>query len=324
MSPLAVAPGIWRITVPLPYRPRTVHAYLLDAPGGRLALVDGGANTDDAWAALDAGVRAVRGGWSAVELHVVTHMHMDHIGLARRVKDASGAPLAMGRLDAERAAHAAAHPEEEARYRENLLTEAGAAPDLVARAAAVGTADAATSGYVECDHPLPELTAPLPGLGEWRAVWTPGHTAGHISLHRPRDRVLVGGDAILPRITPTIGVNRQRPDPVGDYLGTIERVEMLHVELVLPGHGEPLRDPPQRLTELRSDALAESERVLQLLGSEKRTAAEIAAARYHGRSLPPAQRVQAIRETLAHLHHLIAIEKVASGQDAGVVRFWHL
>lgn len=323
MQTTAVAPGVWRIPVPLPFRPRTVHAYLLDAGDGGFALVDGGAHTEDGWAALDAGVRGVAGRWDAVRLHVVTHMHMDHIGLARRIRDESGAPLAMGRLDAERAEHAARHPDEEARYRELLLVEAGASPDLIARATAVNGAAGAAGRFVECDHPLPEPLADLPGLPDWRAVWTPGHTAGHISLHRAADGVLVAGDAVLPTITPTIGVNRQRPDPVSDYLEALDRIAGLAPRTVLPGHGDPIEDPDARLQVLREETISESDRVLRILGDERRTATEVAEARYAGRDLPPGQRVQAIRESLAHLHHLVAVGGVTSGQDARVVRFWH-
>lgn len=322
MPTTMVAPGVWRIAVPLPFRPRTVHAYLLETGADGLALVDGGAHTDDGWEALDAGVHGVAGGWDAVRLHVVTHMHLDHIGLARRIREASGAPLAMGRLDAERAAHAALHPDEEARYRELLLVEAGAPPDLIARATAVNGAAAAAARFVECDVPLAEPTADLPGAPDWRAIWSPGHTAGHVSLHRATDGVVVAGDAVLPGISPTIGVNRQRPDPIADYLDALDRIAGLPPRLILPGHGDPIGEPGPRLAELRAETLAESRRVLELLAAERRTAAEVAEARYAGRELPPAQRVQAIRECVAHLHHLVALGRVASGQDGRTVRFW--
>ncbi|MDP9347848.1 MAG: MBL fold metallo-hydrolase, partial [Gemmatimonadota bacterium] len=105
-----LAPGLWRITTPLPFRPPHVHAYLAGLEDGRWMLVDGGVNTDAAWAALDAGVREAAGGWERVAAHLVTHMHVDHVGLVRRVREACGAPLLMGALDAERMAHAEAHP----------------------------------------------------------------------------------------------------------------------------------------------------------------------------------------------------------------------
>lgn len=322
MDPSVAAPGVWRITVPLPYRPRTVHAYLVEADGGSFALVDGGADTDDGWAALDRGVRAVAGRWSLVRLHVVTHMHVDHLGLAGRIREASGAPLAMGRLDAERAAHATEHPEEEARYRERLLTEAGAAPELVARASAVPAAGARGGGAPHCDHPLREPVDAIPGLAGWQVLWSPGHTAGHVSLFRPGDGLLIAGDAVLPGITPTIGVNRQRSDPVSDYLQGLERISAAGPELVLPGHGPPIVEPHARLQELRQETLAESQRVLRLLENGGRTAAEVANERYAGRDLPWAQRVQAIRESIAHLHHLLAGGRAWSERDGQVVRFW--
>lgn len=320
MQIAAVAPGVWRVTVPLPFRPRTVHAYLLEADGGRLALVDGGADTDRCWGVLDAAVRAATAGWSSVVLHVVTHMHVDHIGLARRVREASGAPLAMGRLDAERAAHAAANPEEEATYRGRLLREAGAPADLIGQLAG-RAADPAS--HVPCDHPLPEPLSSLPSLDAWQAVWTPGHTAGHVSLFRSDDGVLIAGDAVLPRVSPTIGVNRQRPDPVADYLHALARIEELAPSLILPGHGEPIPRGSARIAELRAQTLAESARVLALLDTDGRTTAEVAAARYAGRDLPDAQVMQAIRETAAHLHHLVATGEAASRREGDVVRFWH-
>src|SRR6202008_4362478 len=91
----AVARGVWRITTPLVSRPPTVHAYLAELAPGRFLLVDGGVATDAGWTALDAGVRAVAERWEAVALHVVTHMHMDHVGLASRVRELSGAPVLM-------------------------------------------------------------------------------------------------------------------------------------------------------------------------------------------------------------------------------------
>src|SRR6185436_16692501 len=94
----------------------------------------------------------------------------------------------------------------------------------------------------------------VPRAPGWRFVWTPGHTAGHVSLFRADDRVLVAGDAVMPRITPTLGVNRQREDPVGDYLEALERLRGLRPALVLPGHGEPLDDGGARMRELHDAA----------------------------------------------------------------------
>jgi len=318
-----VAEDVWRITTPMPFRPRSVHAYLVRAPGERWFLVDGGVNTDEAWAALDAGVRAVAGGWERISLHVVTHMHLDHQGLSARVRGASGAPLAMGRLDAERAAHAAAHPEEEASYRAELLRTHGVPPELL-RSLETGRPQADPYGsFVPADHLLPSATTPtpLPGAEGWETVWTPGHTAGHVGLFRPRDGVLLAGDAVLPRITPTIGVNRQREDPVGDYLAALARLRSLAPTLALAGHGDPMPDPARRISELERATREETERVGALLAPEPATAWEVTRARYAERDLPPSALMLALRETLAHPSHLAGLRRAARSVQEGVARF---
>lgn len=316
MSSIQPAPDIYRIRVPLAGRPREVSAYLLANGAGSFTLVDGGMNTDACWTALGAGVREAAGGWEAIELHVVTHMHLDHIGLVERVRAASGAPLAIGRLDGERAAHANAEPEEEADYREHLLRSNGA-PDELLEAVQRGRERAnPLASWVEPDRLLEEGDE-LPG--GWRVVWTPGHTAGHISLLRPSDRVLIGGDAVLPKITATIGVNRQRADPVGDFLAALQRLLDADLRLLLPGHGEPIAEPAHRILQLLDDTTAETARVHSLLEREPQTAWQLAARRYAERDLPASMQMQALRETLAHLQHLEAAgQAVRSGQNDAV------
>lgn len=295
------ASGVWRITTPLPFRPREVHAYLVELDAGGGMLVDGGLNSADAWEVLDTGVRA-RAGWGAVRLNVVTHMHMDHIGLAARTRAASGAPLAMGKLDAERSANAALDPDEEAEYRAALFRENGMPPEVLQRVEQ--RRPAPPSEPLRVEYALGVQGGEIPLAPGWRWIWTPGHTAGHVSLFRSADRVLIGGDAVLPRVTPTIGVNRQRDDPVGDYLDALTRLETLQLACILPGHGEPITRSAERLAELRQATVTESQSVGELLAGQPRTAWEIARRRYPERELPPSAWAQALRETLAHLQHL--------------------
>ena len=311
---------MWRITTPLPFRPREVHAYLAYAPGGWM-LVDGGIGTDDAWAALDAGVRRAAGGWDAVRLHVVTHMHMDHVGLSRRARDACGAPVAMGRLDADRMAHAAAHPDDEAAYRLDLLRRCGAPAAWIEHVEGARKDAQPLAPPVEVDVTLDGREGDVPGAPGWRWVWTPGHTAGHVSLFRPEDRTLLAGDAVLARITPTLGVNRQRADPVGDYVEALERLEALDPALILGGHGEPPADPAARLRELRAAAEGETAAIRALLDAEGATTWEVVARRYPGREMHDATRMLALRETRAHLERLAARGAARCEETDGAERY---
>lgn len=302
--PTRVAPGVWRVTTPMPGRPPQVHAYLAELPAARWMLVDGGLGTEDAWAALEAGVGEVAGGWEAVAVHVVTHMHMDHVGLAARVKGASGARVLMGPLDAERMAHAAAHPDEEAEYRAELFRRCGAPPEWIAAVQQGHATARAMAPPVAVDATLDGDAGDVPGAEGWRHVWTPGHTAGHLSLFRPAGRVLVAGDAVLPRITPTLGVNRQREDPVGDYVEALDRLAALEPAVILPGHGDPVRGGA-RIAELRAAAVAETGAVEALLGAGPATTWEVVDRRYPGREMGAGTRMLALRETLAHLQRLV-------------------
>ncbi|MBB4634304.1 MBL fold metallo-hydrolase [Longimicrobium terrae] len=317
-----VAPGVWRVTTPLPFRPTQVHAWVVQLADGGAMLVDGGLNTPEAWSALDAGVHAAAGGWDAVRIHVVTHMHMDHVGLAARAAQASGATVVMHRLDVERMAHAAAHPDDEADYRAALLRRAGA-PDEVLRA--VEAARQGAEGLappVAADVMLDGESGELDGAPGWRWLWTPGHTAGHLSLFRAEDGVLIAGDAVLPRITPTLGVNRQRADPVGDYGAALHRLLALAPSLVLPGHGDPIADGSGRIAELLAAADAESDTVAGLLGDDGLTCWQVVDRRYPGREMGVSTRMLAVRETLAHLDRLAAAGRAVVAEDEhGAARF---
>jgi glyoxylase-like metal-dependent hydrolase (beta-lactamase superfamily II) len=312
--PAPVAPGVWRLTTPLPFRPREVHAYLV-ACESHFMLVDGGLNTPEGWTALEGGVRAVAGGWGAVRAHVVTHMHMDHVGLAARVRTASGARVAMGRLDAERMAHAAAHPDDEVAYRAALLRRSGAPEPALREVERARGGAAALAPPVEVDAVLDGDAGGVPDAPGWGFVWTPGHTAGHVSLHRAADGVLIAGDAVLPRITPTLGVNRQRPDPIGDYLVAMARLEALSPAVVLPGHGDPPADPVGRIRELAAAAVAETAEVARLLDAGPATVWELVARRDPHGEMPIPTQVLALREMLAHLERLVGLGRAV--EDAG-------
>lgn len=90
-----IRPDMWSIPVPMPDNPlRCVLVYLLEVPSG-VVLVDAGWNTEEAWAALVAGLAAAGYDPTDVQGVLVTHIHPDHYGLAGRVQEASGAWVAL-------------------------------------------------------------------------------------------------------------------------------------------------------------------------------------------------------------------------------------
>ena len=95
-----VRPGLWSIPVPMPRNPlRYVLIYALALPDG-LALIDVGWDSEESWRALVDGIAQTGHHVTDVRYAAVTHLHPDHFGLAPRLREVSGAALAMHSADA--------------------------------------------------------------------------------------------------------------------------------------------------------------------------------------------------------------------------------
>ena len=131
----------------------------------------------------------------------------------------------------------------------------------------------------------------------------PGHADGHICLLR--DGVLVAGDHLLQKITPTVGLYPDsRPDPLGDYLASLERTIELAPRVALPGHHGVVADPAGRAREIVEHHRRRLDETVAALGSEPRSAYEVSLALF-GAGLDASGRRFALAETLAHLERLV-------------------
>ncbi len=262
-----VRPGLWSIPVPIPNNPlRYVSVYLLELDSG-VALVDAGWPTDDAWDALNAGLEEAGGSMSDVRAVVVTHLHPDHYGLAGRVREASGAWVGLHPADASLI---------EARYHDTdglvermreLLAMSGVPQDKLPDLAFASMEVKSTLNVAQPDRLIED--AELLDLPGWdlRAVWTPGHSPGHICLFSDQHKLLLSGDHVLPRITPNIAFHSQQfANPLGDYLESLAKVRALHPDEVLPAHEYRFSGLDERvaaLEEHHAQRLAEIEGILQ-------------------------------------------------------------
>ena len=147
----------------------------------------------------------------------------------------------------------------------------------------------------------------------------PGHADGHICLLR--DGVLVAGDHVLPRISPAIALFPEaRPDPLGDYLESLQRTIELAPRLALPGHGEPILDPAGRAAELLEHHRLRLIETEAALGARPQSGFELSLALFGG-ELEPIQRRFAVGETLSHLERLVREGRAARGVDGGLLTY---
>lgn len=320
-----VRDGLWSIPVPIPDNPlRYVLVYALECRDG-LVLIDAGWDDESSWQALNDGLASIGYGIRDVEAVLVTHYHADHLGLAGRVREASGAWIALHALDAAHVVREQGAVEGLTdRLRDHL--ESHGSPAAEARR----VVDLVQIGLIT-DSPAPDVlledgeSVKIPGL-ELQVVWTPGHTPGHSCYYRPDQRLLFSGDHVLPRITPQIAVYSQTTgDPLADFLRSLERLEKFDVDEVLPAHEYRFRGLDHRLEVM---ARHHAERLVELYGAVRAdpgaTGWDLAARLTWSRpweSFDPFSRRFALGETIAHLTLLENRGEVRSGSD-GPIRWY--
>ncbi len=322
-----LAADLWSIPVPIPRNPlRYVNSYAFGADGG-LVLLDSGWNDSAAWEALTTGLESIGASVSDVRGVLVSHMHFDHAGLAGRLRDASGAWIAMHPADhAVIASPYLRDPEQAASGELAFLRSLGASPDEAAASVMP------PEGYrIFGDLALPdrELSdgdlADVPGW-RLRAVHTPGHTPGHLCFVDELSQRLFAGDHILPRITPNISIQGvERVDPLADYLESLAKVRDLDVDEVMPAHEWRFRGLAQRADDI---AAHHERRLAELLAAisanPDATSWDLAGQltwsrswdQYSGR-----MRISAVTETAAHVLELLRRGLISSsGGDVPTYR----
>jgi glyoxylase-like metal-dependent hydrolase (beta-lactamase superfamily II) len=149
----------------------------------------------------------------------------------------------------------------------------------------------------------PQLLDAGDEIDGWRVEVLPGHADGHIVLLR--DGVMIAGDTILGGITPAIGLYpNSRPDPLGDYLETLERIESMAPRIAYAGHKEPILDPAGRAREIIEHHRERLDGTAAALDGVPLSAYDVSLALFE-RDLSPAHRRLATAESLAHLERLV-------------------
>jgi glyoxylase-like metal-dependent hydrolase (beta-lactamase superfamily II) len=272
-----VLPGIWRLRLALPW-PGVPHgnAWAVAAEGG-IVLFDTGIGGKGRMRQFDLALAQAGFDLSDVRLLVCTHSHTDHYGLAAPIVENAGCELWMHprwehvRLLADDPAAALEQRLEVAR--QSGVPAAGLERYRESRSA---DDDNGIDAIVEPDRDL------LPGvevetdLGAWQVHETPGHAPSHVVLHQPESKLMISGDHLLGR-TVLFFDHGHSPDPVGEFLGSLDEVEPLDVSLCLPGHGRPFRDPDAKIAEARRQVGELLEKTRDGLAEGERTAFEIVA-----------------------------------------------
>lgn len=322
---LAQRAGIHRIALPTPFLVGRVNCWLIeDEP---LTLIDTGPNSgkslDDLERALAAHGRRIED----LELIILTHQHMDHLGLLEILARRSGAEVAALYLlepYLESFSRSATADDEFAQVvmrrhgvPDDLATVLGS---LAAAFRAFGSSGKVTRGLHDGD----ELEFRDRTL---RIFHRPGHSPSDTILWDPDREMLIAGDHLLAHISSNPLVSRPlsgdadqpRPQALLQYMESMRATREMPARLVLSGHGDPILEHVELIDERLRMHRRRAARILQILGDRPLTAYEIAL-RMWG-NVAVTQAYLTLSEVLGHLDLLVESGQAVEHDRGGVAVF---
>lgn len=272
----SVRPGIWSLPLALPdqHIPFSL-CYIVVGATGEIHLIDPGWDSDDNWQRIILALQKLGAAMSDVRSVVSTHLHADHLGLAGRVRAASGAPVALHRI--EQAALTAMNGNFAPAGAE-IFDGWGVPQDRRAEMSLARASSDLMPDFV-ADRLLEDGELLTLGELELTVIRTPGHTSGHICLESKEFGLIFTGDHVLPTIFSGLGLGgRSESNALIDYFNSLDAVSAFDDYEVCPGHGYRFVGIAERCAVLADHQLKRSREVAAvLLASADATVWEIAA-----------------------------------------------
>jgi glyoxylase-like metal-dependent hydrolase (beta-lactamase superfamily II) len=319
------AEGIRRLALPTPFAVGRVNAYLIeDDP---LTLVDAGPNSAETLVALEHELRSLGHRVEDLGLIVITHQHIDHFGLVNILAHRSGADVAALDLLAPWLATFKESVDADDAYAADIMATHGVPSDTRLALRAVAAMFHGWGGPANVTVPLGDGEQLTLRDRTLTARHRPGHSPSDTVFHdRDRDMLFAGDHLIAhissnPAITrPLVGSGDPRPQTLVLYLASLRQTHETELELVLPGHGEPI-DDHRALIERRFEMHTERrDRLDGLIHDRRRSAYELA--RELWGNVAVTQAYLTISEVLGHVDLLLNEGRAREVSDPdGVTRF---
>lgn len=308
------------IDVPLPRNPlKAINSYVIRGRDRNL-VIDTGMNRTECREVLMPGLEELGIDLERTDFFI-THLHADHLGLTGELAT-DKSKCYLGREEIEYL-----KGESDWDYMLQSFIDNGF-PASVAR-----DSMSQHPGRLYSSHRMVDMTPVSDGdvvtVGDYEltCIETPGHSPDHICLYDKNKGIFFSGDHVLFDITPNITVWRMRQNSLGDYLASLDRVSLLPVEMVLPGHRTARNSLSGRIEELKQHHRHRLEEVTAALQGGDKTAYEVAPyitwkIKYREwDDFPTTQKWFAVGETLAHLRYLEHEGKVRNYQKEGLTYY---
>jgi glyoxylase-like metal-dependent hydrolase (beta-lactamase superfamily II) len=328
---LAVAAdaGIHRLAIPTPFQVGRVNAYLIeDSP---LTLVDSGPNSGKALDELEQALAVHGHAIEDIELLIVSHQHIDHIGLASILARRSGAEVAALEQLAPYLVRFREQADLDDRFAQEIMLRHGIPSEVVTALRAVSASFRAWGAAVEVTRPLHDGEELKLRDHTLRVLHRPGHSPSDTVFLDESRSILLAADHLIkhissnPLLARPLGADEDftgpRPRALLDYMASLEKTREMDLSLVLSGHGEPISDHAALIDERFRLHRRRAEKIHGLVASQPRTAHEIAVELWG--NVAVTQAFLTLSEVLGHVDLLLSEARVSEDEDdrEGIVRF---
>jgi glyoxylase-like metal-dependent hydrolase (beta-lactamase superfamily II) len=323
-TPYAGARGVHCLAIPTPFAVGRVNCYLIeDEP---LTLLDAGPNSATSLTALEAALGEHGRRVEDLERIVVTHQHIDHIGLIDILAKRSGAEVcALDRL----APWLASYKQEmEANdsFSAQIMLRNGIPQDVVYALRAVSASFRGWGAAAQVSRPLAEGELLQFASRAWRVLYRPGHSPSDTVFFDEASGELFGGDHLIKHISsnplisrPLEGEIGERPRALMAYMDSLRKTREMELEVVYAGHGEPVEDHRKLIDERMGMHERRANRLYKLVAERPRNAYEMAQEMWG--NVAVTQAFLTLSEVLGHVDVLIDEGRVSERETDGVTSF---
>jgi glyoxylase-like metal-dependent hydrolase (beta-lactamase superfamily II) len=320
---LAAQSGIHRLRIPTPFAVGRVNCYLIeDEP---LTLVDTGPNSGKALDELQGQLGERGHSIDDLGLIVLTHQHIDHIGLVEILVEHSGAEVAALAAAAQRLANFEEDAEREDRFAVSLMLRNGIPEEVAVALQSVSRSFRGWGSHVAVTRPLEDGGHVQLRDRALEVMHRPGHSPSDTVFWDEQRRILIAGDHLIDHISSNPLISRpldgsdRRTQALASYIESMRRTRELPAELVLSGHGDPITDHAALIDSRLEGHERRRERIFELIAERPRTGYEIAQAIWG--NVAVTQAFLTLSEVIGHADLLVNEGRVREVEDGAVVRY---
>jgi glyoxylase-like metal-dependent hydrolase (beta-lactamase superfamily II) len=317
----AALAGIHHLAIPTPFAVGRVNCYLIeDEP---LTLVDTGPNSGKALDELTAKLGERGHSIDDLELIVVTHQHIDHLGLVEILVEHSGAEVAALGAAAERLAAFEEDAEKDDAFAVEVMLRNGIAEDVTVALRSVSRSFRSWGSHVKVTQPLEDGGALALGNRRLEVLHRPGHSPSDTVFWDAERQILIAADHLLPRISSNPLITRpldgssKRTQALVTYIESLKKTREMPVEIVLPGHGEPITDHVELIDSRLAGHDRRKEKIHRLIAERPRNAYELAQALWG--NVAVTQAFLTLSEVIGHADLLVNEGRVREIDDGSVI-----